>query len=120
VKDALGDRLAALPLADVILVTSELVSNAVQHGSGEIELRLDHDDKTVHGQVIDQGSGFEAEVRERGLTDIGGHGLALVAKLTDRWGVFEGSSHVWFELEARARDTSMAGPEVGDAPPDVP
>ncbi len=29
----------------------------------------------------------------------GGWGLHLVEALTDRWGVYEGSTHVWFEIE---------------------
>jgi hypothetical protein len=29
----------------------------------------------------------------------GGWGLPLVEHLADRWGTFQGSTHVWFELD---------------------
>jgi nitrogen fixation/metabolism regulation signal transduction histidine kinase len=48
-------------------------------------------------EVIDEGSGFVAKERERDQE--GGWGLPLVEELADRWGTFEGSTHVWFELD---------------------
>jgi hypothetical protein len=30
---------------------------------------------------------------------VGGWGLHLVEELTDEWGTFEGSTHVWFEID---------------------
>ena len=37
--------------------------------------------------------------RDRPATDVGGWGLHLVQTLSKRWGVHEGSTHVWFEIE---------------------
>ena len=37
--------------------------------------------------------------RDRPATDVGGWGLHLVQTLSNRWGVHEGSTHVWFEIE---------------------
>ena len=37
--------------------------------------------------------------RDRPATDVGGWGLHLVQTLSERWGVHEGSTHVWFEIE---------------------
>jgi len=38
--------------------------------------------------------------RDKPKTDVGGWGLHLVESLSDRWGVHDGSTHVWFELGA--------------------
>ena len=96
------DQLTALPArvvcAEVELIVSELVTNAVVHGRGTIRLRLAVDDDVVRGEVIDQGPGFVVELRERGIDACGGRGLWLVASLARRWGIHDGRSHVWFEL----------------------
>ena len=89
------------------LLTSELVTNAVLHGNGRIVLRahLDHDRLLV--EVIDEGEGFEHELRVRDFEELGGRGLSIVDAEASRWGVHEGSSHVWFELE-------RPGPRLGE------
>ena len=53
-------------LAELSLVISELVSNAVEHGRGQVIFRLRFDKGTVSGEVIDQGGGFEHEIRAQG------------------------------------------------------
>src|SRR3546814_11080310 len=40
---------------DVLLVTSEMVTNAVLHGAGQIEVHLDIDAGCVHLEVYDEG-----------------------------------------------------------------
>jgi anti-sigma regulatory factor (Ser/Thr protein kinase) len=101
-------------LDDIYLVVSELVNNAVIHGHGEIRLRLEHDAGDVRGEVIDAGSGFEFELREVGPFATSGRGLLIVDRLTARWGVHEGTTHVWFEMLTDARDRQGAGPLVGE------
>ena len=118
-REYLGDRVSEARRADAEVLVTELVSNAVRHGRGEVELRLDLDGSTLRGQVIDQGEGFEADVRERGIDEVGGRGLSITASLSDRWGVFEGSSHVWFELSC-GEDGPAAPPELGEPPDEVP
>src|SRR3954468_171560 len=59
-------------LGDLHLLLSELVGNAVLHGRGEIVLRLQFDGSTVRGEVIDQGGGFEHELRVSGPDEVGG------------------------------------------------
>ncbi len=49
--------------------------------------------------VINQGASFEPVARDKPVTDVGGWGLHLVEELTDDWGVHEGSTHVWFEID---------------------
>lgn len=101
-------------LDDVVLVVSELVANAVGHGQGEIRLRLAHDAGVVRGEVIDAGSGFEYELRKVGPFATSGRGLHIVDWLTARWGVHEGTTHVWFEILSDSRARQGAGPLVGE------
>ncbi|MEA2298896.1 MAG: serine/threonine-protein kinase RsbW [Solirubrobacteraceae bacterium] len=98
VRDRLGEAVPAATLADVTLVVSELVANAVMHGAGEIGLRLEVDGLSVKGEVIDAGS-FERPIRESGRVDgVGGLGLFIVAQLAQSWGIRDGTAHVWFEI----------------------
>src|SRR5689334_21649354 len=86
---------------DVKLLVSELITNSVKYGGdgeGHLQLRAEHEGR-CRGEVVDQGCGFVPVARDRPATDVGGWGLHLVETLTDRWGVHEGSTHVWFEIE---------------------
>jgi anti-sigma regulatory factor (Ser/Thr protein kinase) len=99
-------RLDANQLDRSKLLVSELVNNAVLHGQGKITLRADLDEDRVRVEVIDEGSGFERVVRDNALSRIGGWGLTLVETESSRWGVHEGTTHVWFEIE-------QPGPRIG-------
>lgn len=83
---------------DLLLVVSELVTNAVLHGAGEIELRIAFDGSRVTGRVADEGGGFVRAAHRRPANRAGGNGLHLVGAVTTRWGVREEAGHVWFEL----------------------
>lgn len=113
VRRRLGAQLDATRLGDLAVVVSELVTNAVRHGRGAITMRLQLDDGTVRGEVVDEGGGFEREIRRRGPAEVGGRGLAVVDGLTTRWGVHEGTTHVWFVLGGDTSDAEPAGPELG-------
>jgi len=114
-RERFGPELSHAELAEAEVVISELVTNALVHGSGAIRLRLTVDDDTVAGEVVDDGPGFEGEVREAGAQDVSGRGLGIVGGVAERWGIHDGSSHVWFEL-ARRRPGSdaIAPPELGE------
>jgi anti-sigma regulatory factor (Ser/Thr protein kinase) len=109
-------------LHDLCVVVSELVTNAIMHGQGEIRLWLEHDAGRVRGEVIDAGTGFEREVRETGPYATSGRGLLIVERLTTRWGVHEGTTHVWFEMLTGSHGPQAAGPLVGAErrPPQLP
>lgn len=92
-------RLGANQLDRSKLLVSELVNNAVLHGQGKIMLRADMDEDRVRAEVIDEGSGFERVLGDKAVSHIGGWGLTLVEAESSRWGVYEGTSHVWFEIE---------------------
>ena len=95
------------------LLASELVTNALRHGQGRIELRAQVDDDRVLIEVTDEGSGFERVVKKHEFHAVGGWGLNIVEAEASRWGIHEGTTHVWFELE-------RPGPRVGiNRRPDV-
>jgi hypothetical protein len=54
-------------------------------------------------------------VRRSGIEEIGGRGLEIVAALADRWGIHEGSSHVWFEMRLPVDDPAESAPLLGTA-----
>ena len=110
----LAGKIEPRRLSELTLVISELVSNAAVHGRGQIVLRLQLDGETVRGEVIDHGAGFEREVRERGPDEVSGRGLFLVDALTSRWGIHEGTTHVWFELEGRSDASGPPKPRLGE------
>ena len=87
---------------DARLLVSEVVSNSVKYGGdGAIRLEIEARPGRLRAEIVDQGSGFDPESRndrQLGPADEGGWGLHLVESLADEWGVYEGSTHVWFEL----------------------
>ncbi|HWF73808.1 MAG TPA: ATP-binding protein [Solirubrobacteraceae bacterium] len=105
-EDFAKGRLDIAELGRAKLLVSELVNNAVVHGEGAIVLKADLDEDRLHVEVIDEGSGFEREVREHDSDDLGGRGLRLVEVEASRWGLHEGTTHVWFEIE-------RPGPRLG-------
>ncbi len=86
---------------DVALLVSELVTNSVKHGAaGDLKLHITAPSpRQLRVEVVDHGFGFLPKAREEGRTEPGGWGLHLVERLADRWGVDEGSTHVWFEID---------------------
>ena len=87
--------------ADLELVVTELVTNAVEHGRGGIRLEVTHADHELRGFVSDRGSGFAYELREFSDTQDGGRGLAIVDALVTAWGIRRGSTQVWFAISLR-------------------
>ncbi|WP_406862928.1 SpoIIE family protein phosphatase [Streptomyces sp. HUAS MG47] len=87
------------PLVDTVeLLVSELVTNALRYGEGDIRLRLLRD-RTLVCEVWDSGLVQPRRRRARD-TDEGGRGLQLVGLLSAAWGsrrTHRGKT-VWFEL----------------------
>lgn len=81
---------------DAVLMVSELVTNAVQHGVGAISLRIDACADTVRIEVADEGNVAVAPSPQPRAH--GGWGLRIVEQLADDWGVLDGSTRVWFRL----------------------
>lgn len=80
------------------LLTSELVTNAVQHGRGLIEMQMSACPQTVRVEVSD-----ESPTPPRRLDASPGHtsgrGMMLIERLASRWGVTQhpgDGKAVWF------------------------
>lgn len=99
--EQLGDQIDPEVRPDVMLLVSELVTNSVKYGDrGALRLQIaSKEPRKLRVEVIDQGDGFIPVARDRPMNEPGGWGLHLVEALTDRWGVYEGSTHVWFEID---------------------
>ena len=84
----------------VVLLASELVSNAVKHAdSASIGVRFLVLPAHVRVEVSDDGPGFAPGTPTVDPSGLGGWGLHLVDELSSRWGVDDGpGSRVWFEL----------------------
>ncbi|HXB14119.1 MAG TPA: ATP-binding protein [Solirubrobacteraceae bacterium] len=87
----------------VVLLVSEVVSNAVRHSSAPpgagISLDATVTENGVRIAVTDAGAGFTP--RPRDPDRLGeGYGLYLVAKAASAWGIdTDDGTTVWFELE---------------------
>jgi anti-sigma regulatory factor (Ser/Thr protein kinase) len=97
IEEHVQPRVSDETAGHVKLVVSELVNDAVVHGEGAITIRLDVLRDAVRVEVIDEGSGSTPEIR-RSADEGGGWGLQIVEAVSRRWGVFEGSAHVWAEV----------------------
>ncbi|MEV7239908.1 MULTISPECIES: SpoIIE family protein phosphatase [unclassified Streptomyces] len=99
------------PLVDTTeLLVSELVTNALRYGEGEIRLRLLLD-RTLVCEVWDSGLVQPRRRRARD-TDEGGRGLQLVGLLSAAWGSRRTprGKTVWFELPLPGGETGLTDP----------
>ncbi|WP_458246785.1 ATP-binding SpoIIE family protein phosphatase [Streptomyces sp. MAI_2237] len=87
-RTAATEQLTAWGLDDLAftteLVVSELVTNAIRHAHGPVQLRLLRD-RALICEVSDR-SGTSPRLRRARNEDEGGRGLFLAARLTERWG----------------------------------
>jgi anti-sigma regulatory factor (Ser/Thr protein kinase) len=100
---------------DLLLVTSELVTNAVRHGDGEVEVRVEVGPATVRIEVVDDGDVVVPEPPAVIPVDgPGGWGLHLVRAVSQAWGSgldAHGRTLVWAEVAVPAR-RSAGSPAV--------
>ena len=88
-------------LDTALLLTSELIVNAVLHGQGGITLDVALDDHLLRVAVVDAGPGDPTVRRSDEQLIERGRGLMLVEDLATRWGVErtgDGAKTVWFHL----------------------
>lgn len=81
------------------LLTSELVTNALQHGAGAITIEVSRSPNLLRVSVDDESDGHPRRTTAA-VDEIRGRGLMLVEALASRWGVLarDGGKRVWFEL----------------------
>jgi anti-sigma regulatory factor (Ser/Thr protein kinase) len=113
-RGAVGAFLGEAPhsfIFDAKLATSELVTNALVHGYGVLDLcaLFDRERGWLRVEVSDSSSQLPRVV-EPGANRIGGFGLGIIAELSSAWGSFLNGhgKTVWFELvqaPAGAHDT---------------
>jgi anti-sigma regulatory factor (Ser/Thr protein kinase) len=92
---ALGPRAAD----DLLLIASELVTNAYRHGLAPLLLCARQDDAQVEVEIEQTAAEARPEVRKVDATSIGGRGLSLVDQLADAW--------QWTESEGRLRVSAI-------------
>ncbi|MEY9488186.1 hypothetical protein RKD26_003980 [Streptomyces calvus] len=101
---ATADQRAAAE--DVLLVVSELVTNACLHAEGPDHLAITCDNKVIRLEVTDRGTGQPAPRTPHRAGRPGGHGMFIVQRLCLDWGVVRtpdvAGKTVWAELGAPA------------------
>jgi anti-sigma regulatory factor (Ser/Thr protein kinase) len=106
---------------DAVLLTSELVTNAVVHAGTAVQVTCRLADGAVEvvvsdghpGRLVPEAPGREPIATER----TGGRGLMLPAALASAWGVAYGraSKAVWFRLAPEGAGSGLAsGPDADD------
>ena len=103
----------------LVLIGSELVTNAVLHARTGLTLTLELRDDRVRISVMDR-SKAPATLRHYRPDALTGRGLGVVAALSDSWGVSAAADGkvVWAELGANgdAPPAAAAPPDLRDAP----
>jgi hypothetical protein len=90
---------------DALLLTSELVTNAVTHTDGGSELHASYDPMggRVRVEVADTSSIVPTIRKTDGSSSLGGRGLRVIDTVATRWGtiLLPTGKSVWFELGER-------------------
>jgi len=89
--------------ADLQLVVTELVTNAVRHGApgGRMLVAATPKPEFLCVQVTDEGPGLVPRPGAMASDENGGFGLFIVEQLTRRWGMTRENrrTRVWFEFD---------------------
>ncbi len=98
-RDAVERGRATVRIDDVALVVSELVTNAVLHGDGDVTLDVVVAPDTVRVEVADRDPGLPGASYAAADAE-SGRGLLLVSKIARDWGVRqeEPGKVVWADL----------------------
>ncbi len=120
VRAAVSERLTEWGLDDLVdtteLILSELITNAMRHGAGPINVRLLRD-RTLICEVADHSS-TSPHLRYAATMDEGGRGLFLVAQVAERWGTryTKDGKVIWAE---QTRQETPGSPETSAWLPDL-
>jgi anti-sigma regulatory factor (Ser/Thr protein kinase) len=101
-RELLGRRLDERRCNEMLVLVTELVTNAVRHAGLRpdqmVVVHLAAAAGVVRVEVCDGGVGFEPVERAPGPE--GGFGLVLLRSLADRWGfAVEDGTCAWFEID---------------------
>ncbi|HEY6623004.1 MAG TPA: ATP-binding protein [Acidimicrobiales bacterium] len=87
-------------VALVVLLADEVVTNAIVHGRGPIDIAVEADDERVKVMVRDRSEIPPLPQRAARYAE-GGRGLSIVEAVASRWGVVGAhpGKAVWFEVD---------------------
>ena len=100
----------------LVLLVSEVVTNAVEHAAPPLLLRIDVTPEATRVEVKDRARRLPI-LRDPEPSETGGRGIRFVNDLSTRWGTepargADGLKTVWFEVA----HAELAGESAGDAP----
>jgi anti-anti-sigma factor len=78
------------------LLVSELVTNAVEHGSGQIAVAVDLSQHDIHIEVCDDGAPFDP---------VPGLGMRIIERFSTAWGVSTGPTTVWCDTQLQTEQS---------------
>ncbi|MCZ4118112.1 ATP-binding protein [Streptomyces sp. H39-S7] len=84
---------------NVVLAVSELVTNGILHGCGDISLKVLYADDEVRVEVTD-GNPEPARLSAAGDEDVSGRGLLLIRCFARDWGVSADGLTTWATFAA--------------------
>ena len=88
-------------MADAVVAVSELMTNAIVHGAGDVELSLVRFAGRVRIEVRDHGTG-EVTAGRPSSDAPGGRGVHIIGQMARAWGVepcADGGKTVWAEFD---------------------
>ncbi|HZB41686.1 MAG TPA: ATP-binding protein [Ilumatobacter sp.] len=112
VHEALGRYLSLQLVEEAVLLTSEIVTNAIMHTGRGCELQLSFDPGLgiLRVEVSDRSRLRPLQLDALDCNRLGGRGLQIVAAMATQWGTFpiDGGKIVWFELADGARSSAAS------------
>jgi anti-sigma regulatory factor (Ser/Thr protein kinase) len=99
---------------DVELLTSELVTNAIRHAEGDVEVSIDHSQgDCVRIEVRDLSERLPV-MRPIETAREGGWGLHIVGRIATRWGLEQrtGEKTIWCEIAPVGHDAGASSAQT--------
>ncbi|MFI9630034.1 ATP-binding protein [Streptomyces sp. NPDC052042] len=80
--------------SDMVLVVTELITNAIQHGKGQVGLRIKSTGTQTLIEVSDE-SPTPPRLRRATNDEVSGRGMLIVDALSKSWGVSNNGMTTW-------------------------
>jgi anti-sigma regulatory factor (Ser/Thr protein kinase) len=119
VRETLGTWGLTTLTAGIEVAASELVTNAIMHGEGDVDVTVLRLADRLRLEVLDEGFGPRPiQIRDASATGQGGWGLRLVEGISDSWGADRrpGLTLVWMERRLPMDDHQNGAHERDTAP----
>jgi anti-sigma regulatory factor (Ser/Thr protein kinase) len=104
-------------LGDVLLVATELVTNAYDHGDGPLQVRMSYTARPCRVRIEVDDNSLEHPAITPPLATGGGRGMHIVDKLASAWGVREppasSGKTVWAEVSCDGVDAVSCAASLG-------